>query len=267
MSRTMKKPLQEANQSGHGSSGRGELPARFQVQRPGRMGLLVFSILSLTIGSILLILSGQSSVPVERFEVSGNHYLDREEILAIAGIRPGQILNGKDLDMVSHRLTAQPPVKKAHVEMESGGLLRIELEERGCGAILQVRDHLYDVDRELVILSTDRVRCKDVPVITGHFQMDQGEFRDPRLLSLLAALERGRSLYPELITRISGIHLIKGGMTLFIARSQIRVELKGSLDEENIRRLYASLSYFEKEHGTSGLIDLRGADAILVPEL
>jgi hypothetical protein len=124
------------------------------------------------------------------------------------------------------------------------------------------------VDEELNILSSDSIRCVESPIVKGSLGIQNGKISDPRMIEVGGSLARIRRTMPELHTRISEI-VLKGQKraTLFISSAKIRIELLGDLSESNVKRLYAALSYFEKEGHGSGLIDLRGPDAVLVPDL
>ena len=143
-------------------------------------------------------------------------------------------------------------------------MLRVAVSERQCAFVLRADGSLFEVDGGLVILSRDDVRCTEVPVVSGRFSPTGGRFEDARL----ARLARGwRSMSPALAGRFSEIRLNPGRRTtLFVRHRRLRVELVGDLNGENIRRIYGAFAYLEEEGFESGLVDLRGSDALFVPE-
>ena len=169
-------------------------------------------------------------------------------------------------------------MRAARLSFERGGVLRLELDERVCVALVRNEEasgdgqqaRLFEVDRDLVILAENRVRCGDVPMIRGAFVRDpdsEDRFRDPVLERLVAGLERLRREAPELAARISELHLRRaGGLTLYLTPARVRVEMPAELDEVSLKRLYAAVAYLESGEHKSGVIDLRGPGVVILPE-
>ena len=71
---------------------------------------------------------------------------------------------------------------------------------------------------------------------------------------------------PELANRISEIQInSRKNSVIFLTDPHLRIEYTGELSASLINRMYAAVSYYEKENKSNGWIDLSGQDAILVP--
>lgn len=222
----------------------------------------------LIIAGILLLLLVEGDDPeIREIEVLNNRYLMSNEIVELSGLEPGIKLTPLERKRAEYRLAAHPVVKEVELEGDLNGLVRITVKERPCAAVIRSGESLYDVDAELRILSTKAVRCMDVPLITGNFEILDGFVKGTRLEEFISSWNELRPDFPELGKRISEIGLSdQKELMIYISRSKIRVKMKGPLTENNLRRMRAALSYFETNEGKSGVIDLRGPDAILLPE-
>ena len=221
--------------------------------------LLIASIVALSAGSVILVFYPWQPLPTERVQDA--------EVIRIAGLRAGEVPTGEDLERAAELLRLHPAVRDAKVERTGAASLRITVSERECVALVRgEEDVLYEVDAELSILSENRVRCGNVPLIRGSFQRETNRFVDERLKKLTEDLARMAGGYPALSSRLSEVHWRQAGeLTLFFSPPRVRVELKAGLDGEALRRLDAAFSYYEREGCKDGVIDLRGPDAIILP--
>ena len=90
-------------------------------------------------------------------------------------------------------------------------------------------------------------------------------FSDRRLSEIMEGLKKLSALAPGLSSRISEIDMRRSeSITIYAVNRKTKVELSPILDQENIYRLYAALSYLEKE-GVTGSVDPRGPDPVIVP--
>jgi cell division protein FtsQ len=139
--------------------------------------------------------------------------------------------------------------------------------EAVCAAVIKTENKLYDVDTTLFILSAGEARCQKVPVVSGLFKIDGRQFKDAKLSGLFAQWPLLITEYSALYARISEIQLKSDGrLYIFTAHPRFRIEMNGTLNREDLYRLHSTMSYLEKEGLKSGIIDLRGRDAVIVPE-
>ena len=186
----------------------------------------------------------------------------------MSGLKTGRPISGKEIQAARRALEVHPVILKARIRRGDSERLVIGLEQRRCAAIVRTgleEKNLYEVDEDLYIMSENRVRCRSVPMISGQFDRTLDRFQDNSLFKLMAGWKLLRERYPELVSRISEFRLRRGGGLTIFTTSRIRVELSGTLDDYNIRRMYASFAYLEKEGKKAGIIDLRGTDALFVP--
>ncbi len=239
----------------------------FRGLRIWHLLLLGLSLFFLASGGILLYRGTWSGVPLVNVEVRNNRYLTVEEVKNLANVQIGEIIGRSASGEVQERLEALPSVTHVTLSDQGDGRLVIELEEQPCAAIIRSGSQMFDVASDLTILSTTSVRCRDVPVVVGSFSIDDGHWVDKRLKVLFTEWDTFRNSYPLLFSRISEIRIDRGNyMTVYLARTHIRILMPVSFASDISKKLYASIAYFEKEKGSSGIIDLRGPDAILLPE-
>jgi cell division septal protein FtsQ len=232
--------------------------------------LFLAAALALILGGALLILEPYLPTEVREIRVSGAQYLSNEEARRIAGLELGRVYDSDELFAAEDRLRLHPAIESAEVRREGAGVLALVLKERGCAAIVQTTrepEILFEVDGLLTILSENRVRCRDAPLVVGDFQRSTDRFNDARLAGAVAGLARLRSAYPELAGRVSELRMnAAGGVTLSLAPTRVRVEMPADFaSDARLKRLYAAVSYFEKGGYQAGVIDLRGPDAVLAP--
>jgi len=228
--------------------------------------LALFSLLLVFVGGFLLWRASSTGL-VERVEIENNRYLTDREVLDLLPPLEGTRIDGSILDGIAERLKRHRLIDRVEPEFKEG-VLSIRIVERPCAAVIRTGDSLYDVDRQLHILSEGgRVRCFESPVIQGRFELRDDTIESERLKRMIDELVMLKQKKPELMARISEIRINEqNDLTVYITGARIRLEMKDDFSQENAKRLYAALSYFEKENYPSGVIDLRGADAILMPE-
>lgn len=100
-------------------------------------------------------------------EVRGTSRLSEEEILAAAGIRPGENFFSVRPEHVVSRLTALPLVRHAHVIRAFPNRVTLVVEERRPFALVNA-GRLYWMDEEGITLAQEpRAVAPDLPVISG----------------------------------------------------------------------------------------------------
>lgn len=231
------------------------------------LALFLVSLASLGVGLYLLRISELNARVIRSVDVEGDFYFGPEEVVKMSGLVAGRPIPDEQLRKAEDVLEHHPVIKEAQIERE-GDRLRIVLNQRRCAAIVRTgieEKNLFEVDEDLYIMSENRVRCTAVPLISGQFDRSLDRFQDNSLFKLMAGWKNLRKRYPELVSRISEFRLRRGGGLTIFTTSRVRVEMSGELDARNIHRLYAAFAFLEQEGKKSGIIDLRGADALFVP--
>ncbi len=221
----------------------------------------------LGVGGYLLFIHYRRPTAIHRIEVSGAHYLRRAEILELAGLKEGRIYPYARLQEIDTKLEAHPVIEKAEREFQ-GTTLRLFITEKKCLALIRdtKEGKIFEIDKNLTILSSELPRCSKIPFIHGHFSRIGDRFEDSDLHKLAAILLRLQESYPELGERISELrHNADQSVSLFLLNSRLRVNLPVDVGPEEIKKLYASVAYFEHSGLKSGILDLRGSEAVLLP--
>lgn len=167
--------------------------------------------------------------PLARIEIYNNNRLPREEIIALAGVKPGDDMLGIRLSRMVELLGRNPWIQEVKVRRNFPETLRIEVKERNPLAIVNM-GYLYYCDGQCDIFKPlNDGDGLDYPVITGITEEDAG--RDPAgtsqalkgALDLIALLKEDRAVP---LTDISEIHYDKGfGFTIFTVTGGVAVRL------------------------------------------
>ncbi|HEY0713309.1 MAG TPA: FtsQ-type POTRA domain-containing protein [Polyangia bacterium] len=124
---------------------------------------------------------------LEAIEVSGQQRATRDEIIATAGIGPGDRLLAIDTDEVAEKLIGHPWVGEARVSRRLPGTLVIEVVERKAAAAVSLGGGLYLLDGTgRPFKRATAAEAVDLPVITG---IDRTRYVDHRLASEAAFRE------------------------------------------------------------------------------
>lgn len=236
-----------------------------QKGKPGKGMILyafLFLILAAAAGLTRVVIFGADAV--REISVKGNHYLSAEEVIALSGMEKGASLDLADVWKAEGLLRLHPALGGADIRRLGEGRYLIDVRERKCSAIVRMGGRLFEIDDDLHVLSL-RPRCGALIVIEGNFILNDMTFSDRRLSEIMEGLKKLSALTPGLSSRISEIDMRRSeSITIYAVNRKTKVELSPILDQENIYRLYAALSYLEKE-GVTGSVDLRGPDPVIVP--
>lgn len=230
---------------------------------PERKSILLYSaILALAGGILLFLYSQETQAEVRQVRVIGNTLLSAEEIGKRSGIRPGLVSNSS-LSQAGKAIEEIPAIREADLNV-IGNEVVIEVVERKCSAIINTNGRLFDLDENLVILFRDRVRCANVPVITGTFKREANRFEEPSLKRIIKGLAMMEADQPGMYTRISEVSVMSdGAIKIFFVQPQVQMILPAQIDSSALhRRMHATLAYLRKQ---DGIVDMRSAEAIFTP--
>ncbi|MDD3294878.1 MAG: FtsQ-type POTRA domain-containing protein [Geobacteraceae bacterium] len=185
---------------------------------------------------------------LEKMEISRTKRLTRDEITALAGVKPGDPLLRLDLRNMADRLEKNPWIETLKIRRRLPSTISIEITEREPVAVINM-GYLYYLDKKGDIFKPltggDRL---DFPVVTGITAEDLE--KDPAgakemLLSALGIMDQLRAGTVFGLEDISEIHVGKGyGITLFTARGGIPVKLGSgeyAAKLERFSRIYKEL--------------------------
>ncbi|MBE7438733.1 MAG: FtsQ-type POTRA domain-containing protein [Spirochaetales bacterium] len=231
------------------------------------LGLFVISVIFLGAGAFLLFQAEQDARVVSEIEVEGNHYYSDQEILELTDLSINRSIRAQELKALRKRLLMLPAILDFSWKREGSRLILL-VRERECAAIVRTgltEELLFEIDYDLFIISENKVRCKNVPLVSGNFERSLDRFRDMTLYQLLAGFRLLKKDHPEMASRISEMRPGKAGELSLFTMAGARMELAGGLDGRNIKRLYAAFAFMEQEKKFRGVFDLRGADVLFVP--
>jgi cell division protein FtsQ len=208
---------------------------------------------------------------LETIEVSHLTRLSREEIISIAGVKPGDAMLGLRLKTVVQQLAKNPWIERVQVRRFFPHTLAITLAERTPKAVANV-GCLYYVDTKGVLFKSlvegDRL---DYPLITGVQETDLES--DPAgcqeaLKGALALIDTLKTSSVFSLEDVSEIHYDKGyGFTLFTMQGGVPVKLGSGSFAEKLARLRGIYHDLKPQMQALDYIDLDYSDKIIVKKV
>jgi len=224
-------------------------------------GVIVLTLVVVVGYELYGVLAHTTFLRLERIEVNALQRLTREDVIALAGVKPGDDLLTIKLKRVGEQLQKNPWAEKVKVRRYFPHTLAIEITEREPVAVVNM-GYLYYLDKKGEIFKPlnegDRL---DYPVLTGINEEDMG--KDPAgarealkgALALMALLNDGQQL--PALADISEIHYDKGyGFTLFTVQGGVPLKLGNSAFGEKLARLARIYPSLQAEMPTLEYIDL-----------
>ena len=205
---------------------------------------------------------------LDRIEINPLQRLKREDVIAMAGVKPGDDMLSMNLGRVGEQLMKNPWAEKVKVRRYFPYTLSIEFTEREPVAIVNM-GYLYYLDKKgEVFKPLNGGDSLDYPVLTGISEEDM--WKDPNgardalqgALGLMGMLKGRAGLS---LADISEIHYDKGyGFTLFTMNGGVPVKLGSSGFEEKLARLARIYKELQAQLPTLEYIDLDYSDRIIV---
>lgn len=227
--------------------------------------LFFFSFFLILAGFALLVSLYYSGVSVKTITIRGNRYLRESEILALLSFKERNFISQDDIAEIEKKLLLHPLITSVSISLEDDVLV-LDVEDKKCSAVLIKDSRPVDVFEDLTFQSELTSRCSAVPVLSGFDFPGEAEagMRTTVILKSLSLMKKNR---PALYAVISEIRRVSSDQVkVFLAGSKIRMEIRGEFSDSMQKRMLAAYNYFEREQIHAGLIDLRGSDAILVPQ-
>lgn len=227
--------------------------------------LFFFSFFLILAGMVLLVFLYYSGVSVKSINIRGNRYLKESEILSLLSFKQRNFISQDGFGEIEKRLLSHPLIKSVSISLE-GNVLILDVEDKSCAAVL-IKDSIpIDIFEDLSRHAESVSRCSGVPVLSG-FNIAGEVSSDKRTVEILDSLLFMKKKRPALYSKISEIQNYSfDQLRIYLTGSRIRMEVRGNLSDSIQKRMLAAYNYFEREKIQRGTIDLRGSDAILVPE-
>jgi cell division protein FtsQ len=112
-------------------------------------------------------LARSSVFEVREIRVDGNVLLDRDQVVAISGLNPGENIFRINLQSATEKLQAIPMIKNAHLSRGLPSTVQIKVEERRAAALLPVEGGFIQIDDEGVYIQKGDIGQDQLPVCTG----------------------------------------------------------------------------------------------------
>ncbi|MFZ5950265.1 MAG: cell division protein FtsQ/DivIB [Candidatus Rifleibacteriota bacterium] len=129
--------------------------------------LIIVSLAYLSIVQLRHLFFNTSYFELKSIEVTGNSTIAREEIINTAGISPALNVFLIDREAVRKRLINHPRIKNVKVELKGLYNLHLEISERVPALYAKVGTTFYEISDDGVIISTESLGEKALPIITG----------------------------------------------------------------------------------------------------
>jgi cell division protein FtsQ len=199
-----------------------------------------------------------------KISIIGLNRLKKEDIYSFANLKNNKILNSLNVSDLEHRLLEHPRIRSARVEKKPKNIIEISVEEREATFVINSGDTLYEVDSEFRVLSIDDVREEGLCILAGEFIPQDGQFSGAIIKEFANSVNRALKSHPTLKKRISEIELRTDGSVMAYIHypTHIRANAGISLEDQQVRKLYAALAYFENKNIKVKSLDLRGDDAV-----
>ena len=202
-------------------------------------------------------LARSSYFNVRAIEVAGNHLYQPKEIIAMAGLEPGENIFSLDLSRYRSRLLQEVNIRNAAVERHFPDTIRIKVFEREPRARVKFGRY-YTIDAWGVVLRERKEKAgDDLPVISG-LRVQNGrlypEEEKERCLSLLKELDQmGLSGAVD----IREIRVADSESIVLETGQGLEIKLGKEEYHQQLNRLMAVLNHLQKSPSRARTVDLR----------
>jgi cell division protein FtsQ len=204
---------------------------------------------------------------VSHVEVRGASRLPAEQIVAVAGIRPGTNLLRLDVAGATARVEAMPEIRHAQIVRDLPGRVTIYVDERRPFTLVNAgRLHWVDEEGRALGVTSSPVALA-VPAITG---LSEDELQTMRTapskkaqlaIGLIRILLRSSSALAEEISEIDMSR--KDGPVLYTVDG-VEVRLGSEEWEDRLARLEGVLAQLARDGGGVSTVDLRFRDQVVL---
>lgn len=204
---------------------------------------------------------------VDKITISGNDQLEHDFLMDRCNGLLGENLFSVSQDEIYHRFNNVIRVKDVRFKRRLPDKLIILIEERE--AFVQIRTNegfLFPVDRDLIILDSERFYKDVCPVISSTLSSDMIEpgeiLSDSLLISSINLLRRIVDYKPEFYHQISEIYYDDENVVLVDLNRGYKVYIGENNIEDKLERLEFVASNREIEKGVK--VDLRFKDKLIL---
>jgi cell division protein FtsQ len=224
-----------------------------------KRGIIFFSALGIILLGVFIFKVSANFMIVREIKVTGNHYLDREEILRSAGLHNGMNLLRLHLDEIDRRLTQNPWIREVSLKKQFPYTLMIRLKEATPEALLSLHGRLFLIDNRGNVLQEIRDKVnRFLPVINIDPEKNRKGFKES--LRLIDVLDKNGILAVSNSVEIGlepyGLFLKLDGEAIKIGYGRYKKKIQRWVElEPELRRMGMKIQY----------VDLRFKDVVVKP--
>jgi hypothetical protein len=178
------------------------------------------------VAGILYLAVNAGAWRLDRYTIRGASYMTSQEVLAAAGLAPGDNLFKINVRKTEGRLTRHPRIRAARVSRRVPGEVVIAVEERAAAAALTMDGKLYKISYDGVVLEAMTAAYEDVPPLVGRQYRGGGKAAGKRVgnaevTAALAVLQALGDVDPRFPAAVDFIDLGKGAVVLDGGRREV----------------------------------------------
>ncbi len=204
----------------------------------------------LVIFGVFYLLKINGAFQLRAIQISGNHYVTKQDIAGLIDIDFSKDLFQIDTDSLCRSLSRHPMVQKVEVSKSYPSVLKIKIKEHELVAGVAGSEIVAASREKTLIYDYPAEVLYDLPVITGiHFKRDEYGNRVPEneemLKFCIALLERIKTKDPILYSDISELHYDRNaGISFFLKNNNLPVLIgKGKIAD----KLNAFSSFYHRK--------------------
>ncbi|MFH1011969.1 MAG: FtsQ-type POTRA domain-containing protein [bacterium] len=210
-----------------------------------------------------------SSYRVRSIRVLGTQQLDRQEIVAISGIREGTPLFEINPKSVAERILAHPWIRSATVVRRLPDMIELRIEEQRPAALIPA-EKMWAVTADRILLPMEKSKWRwDLPLLrTGNLRSFSpgARLEDAQTCALLAQSVICQRYAPRAWHEVSELFWSEGEMWAILQKNRIRLRLGTGTEEigwKSLERLLTKLDPPNRAANVASL-DLRFVGRIVV---
>lgn len=224
-----------------------------------KRGVILLSIIGIILLGIFIFKVSAGLLLIKEIEVTGNLYLDKEEVMQSAGIKEDINLLSLDLEDIDSRLRQNPWIKEVSLKKHFPYTFMIRVKEAEPRALLSLEGGLFLIDDEGVILQEIREKVyRFLPVINIDPTKNRKGLEES--LRLIDALSKSGVLKGS-----DTVEIGLGPYGLFMKLDGEAIKIGYGDYEEKINRWMELEPELRRRGVEIGYVDLRFKDIIVKP--
>jgi len=236
-------------------------PSRKRPSSNGRSSaapvLIVLSLVAAVGGGAWWALGHNSYFIIRNIEVVNNHHYSAEEIIEIAGLKPGGNIFHAELDRCRRNLAGQKNIRQAVVERCYPDSVRIRVSEREPRARVKFGRY-YTIDAWGEILSGRKENTgENLPVISGLRIKEKELYPEEEKKHCLALLRELDRTGLSNMLNIREIKMGRSGSIIMLTERDLEIKLKKEDYRPQLQRLAAIMPHLKKSRRQAQAVDLR----------